>query len=204
LNEDLAGGHASLLPVASQVSTGEFERLPLAGVAVVTDGRAAAVEEVRTQLERAFPGSSAETGRDLYADESQQLHDTEHLADVALVVTLLIAGCSLAVSVAGGLVERKRPFALLRLTGVRLRELDRVVLAEAAAPLLVVSGVSVALGFAVDALLVKLVGGRQTFQFPPVGYWVSLGAGLACALAIVAATLPLLDRVTSLETARFE
>jgi predicted lysophospholipase L1 biosynthesis ABC-type transport system permease subunit len=171
---------------------------------VVTDGRASTIERVRTQLELAFPGAEAQTGRDLFAAENQQLHDTEHLADVALLVTLLIAGCSLAVSVAGGLVERKRPFALLRLAGVRLRELHRVVFAEAAAPLLIVSAVSVALGFAVDAILVDLVGGRQTFHLPTIGFWVSLVGGLACALAIVAATLPLLDRVTSVETARFE
>jgi hypothetical protein len=41
----------------------------------------------------------------------------ERLAFIAVALTLLVAGCSLAVAVGGGLVERKRPFSLLRLSG---------------------------------------------------------------------------------------
>jgi hypothetical protein len=47
----------------------------------------------------------------------------ELMSNVGLGFVLLVAGCSLAV--AGGLVERKRPFALLRLSGMRVRDLHR-------------------------------------------------------------------------------
>jgi len=40
----------------------------------------------------------------------------QRLVSIAVALTLLVAGCSLAVVVGGGLVERKRPFTLLRLS----------------------------------------------------------------------------------------
>ena len=52
-------------------------------------------------------------------------------------------------------------------------------LAEAAAPLLVVAAASAALGFAVDAMLLAVVGGPRSFSLPAPGYWAALVAGLA-------------------------
>jgi len=49
---------------------------------------------------------------------------------VVIAVSFPIAGCGLAVGVAAGLRDRKRPFSLLRLTGVQLGVLRRVVLLE--------------------------------------------------------------------------
>lgn len=46
------------------------------------------------------------------------------------------------------IIERRRPFALLRLAGTHLRELHRTVLAEAAVPLLVVALATAGLGMA--------------------------------------------------------
>jgi hypothetical protein len=48
-----------------------------------------------------------------------------------LPLTLIIASCSFGMAIADGKVERKRPFALLRLAGMRLPELNRVIVAEA-------------------------------------------------------------------------
>jgi hypothetical protein len=193
-----------IVPLTANVSAAQYVQQPIVGVAVFTDGSTAAIERARTRLDIAFPGAAAMSGADLVAEGTREVRDIERLSNTALVVTLLIAGCSLAVSVAGGLVERKRPFALLRLAGMPLRDLHRVVIAEAAAPLLGVAATSVVLGFVVDALLLSLSATNETFHFPTAGYWVALAGGLGFALAIVAATLPLLDRLTSLETARFE
>ena len=54
-------------------------------------------------------------GRQIRTDE-----DTiaQRLIDAAVALTLIVAGCSLAVAVGGGLVDRKRPFTLLRVSGV--------------------------------------------------------------------------------------
>ena len=128
----------------------------------------------------------------------------ERVTNLALAVTLVIAGCSLAVAVAGAIVERRHAFAQLRLAGTRLSDLRRVVMAEAAAPLLIVASASVALGLVVAALVLSAAGGSHPFVLPGVGYWLSLVGGLALALLVVMATLPLLARLTDLDAVRVE
>jgi hypothetical protein len=207
LRDGILDGPASTLP--RPIPEASFAALPLAAVGVSTDGRPATIERVRTLLDTAAPAGDvlAAATQDTTASD-RKLLQLERLTNVALLLTLLIAGCSLAVAVAGGLVERKRPFALLRLAGVHRSILNRVVLAEAAIPLLAITTASVALGLAAAATLL-LAGSSAAhvsfaWQPPAPGYWAALGAGLTLALLIVAATLPLLDRLTSLETARFE
>jgi hypothetical protein len=204
VDAQISGGQGSVLPIGVTVPESMLDNLPLLGLNVSTDGRNSTIERVRTRLSVAFPGASAITGGDLNAENRRELHDIERLSNVALLLTLLIAGCSLAVAVAGGLVERKRPFALLRLAGMPLGQLNRVVLAEAAAPLLVVAATSAALGIGVADIIVAVTANNRSFHLPTLDYWVALTAGLTAALAIVTATLPLLNRITSLETARFE
>jgi hypothetical protein len=179
--------------------------LPVVAVAAVTDGTASAIERARTQLELGMPGTAAVTQADIDAETEQEFRTMQRVTNIGLSVTLVIAGCSLAVAVAGAIVERKQPFALLRLTGTRLSELRRMVLAEAAAPLLAVAGASVGLGLAVAALALAAGGGAdRTFAVPGPGYWLALAGGLGAALLVVLATLPLLTRLTSLDSARFE
>ena len=71
---------------------------------------------------------------------------------MVIVASLIIAACSLAVNVTAGLGERKRPFSLLRLTGVPLGTLRRVITLESALPLFVVAGVSLVVGLVAAAL----------------------------------------------------
>ena len=80
------------------------------------------------------------------AEASSRLTQVSRMVNLALAFTLVIAGCGLAVAVAGGIIERKRPFALLRLSGMHLAELRRVALLEAAAPLLLIALASAVLG----------------------------------------------------------
>ena len=77
------------------------------------------------------------------------------MTNVVIAASLVIAGCSLAVSVTGGVNERKRPFSLLRLTGVPLGVLRRVVALEAAVPLLIISVLSAAMGFLAAGLFLN-------------------------------------------------
>jgi FtsX-like permease family len=183
------------------VSEAELDGLPLLGIAVGTDGRSANLERTRTAVERL--GATATTGAEDEIDDTEQIRTIERMSNVGLAFVLLIAGCSLAVAVAGGLVERKRPFALLRLSGMRLPELHRVVLAEAGGPLLVIAAGSAVIGLFVAALTLAVVGLHE-WRLPSLGFWGALAGGLALALAVVCTTLPLLDRLTSLESARFE
>jgi hypothetical protein len=190
---------------SSPVPASALADLPVVEVAAVTDGTESAIERARTEIEIGMPGASGVTQADVDADTQEEFRTMQRVTNIGLSVTLVIAGCSLAVAVAGAIVERKRPFALLRLTGTRLSELRRMVLAEAAAPLLAVAAASVGLGLVVAALTLAAGGATdRSFALPGLGYWVALVGGLAAALMVVLATLPLLSRLTALDTARFE
>jgi predicted lysophospholipase L1 biosynthesis ABC-type transport system permease subunit len=182
-----------------------LDSLPLAGLVVATDGRTATLETARTAIFAAMGAgqASVDTTADANAELNHRLIQLQRLVTVALLLTLLIAGCSLAVSVAGGLVERKRPFALLRLAGAQPADLRRVVMAETTAPLLTIALVSAGLGLALAAIVIKA--NHAAWKPPAPAYWSALGGGILLALALSAATsLPLLGRLTSLQTARFE
>jgi hypothetical protein len=125
----------------------------LLAINLATDGTVAAVEQARTVLDTAYPGY------DPPATLSEQRADSIHLdlayqqlADVVVLTSLAIAGCTLAASVAGGLAERKRPFSLLRLAGTPPGLLQRVVALESAVPLLVTAVLAIGVGFAAAAM----------------------------------------------------
>ena len=127
----------------------------------------------------------------------------QDMTDVIIVASLIIAACSLAVNIAAGLGERKRPFSLLRLTGVPTGVLHRVVALESALPLLLVAAVSIVVGLVSAALYLHSQVGIA-FSIPGIAYWATVVGGLAASLAIIASTFPLLNRITGPEVARNE
>jgi len=186
------------------VTVEELAELPVVAAAAVTDGRIPAIEAARTVLQVALPRADAVTRADIDAEDQRVLRTVQRVSNLGLAVTLVIAGCSLAVAVAGSIVERKQPLALLRLSGVRLGDLRRMVLAEAAAPLVVVAAVSCVLGLAVAALVLASGNNDRPFVLPGADYWLAVIGGVGLALLVVLATLPILNRLTALDTARFE
>lgn len=179
--------------------------LPILGIIVDTDGSTAAIETARTVLENAFPGDRwiPTTDRDISNESRRTLAGWQQLANVVILTSLPIAGCSLAVSIAGGLAARKRPFSLLRLTGVPLRSLRNVVALESAAPLLASAVVAIGTGLVAAHLFLR---SQMQYSLEPLGtgYYIIVVAGIAASLAIIASTLPLLARITGPETARNE
>jgi predicted lysophospholipase L1 biosynthesis ABC-type transport system permease subunit len=122
---------------------------------VATDGPQA-VEQARTVLWNAYPDyPTPETFAEQAPGQPRLDREYQQLADVIVLVSLVIAGCTLATAVAGGLAERKRPFSLLRLTGAPLGLLQRVVALESAVPLVVTAAVSIGVGFAASAMFAK-------------------------------------------------
>ena len=128
------------------------------------------------------------------------------------VLTLIVAGCSLAVGVAGSLLDRKRPFTLLRLAGTPLKTLTRVVLLESLVPLVGATVIAAAVAIAIaeppiQAIFSANLGPDQTFAqaaHPNPGYYLTMLAGLALSALIVLAAIPLLNRITQPDNARFE
>jgi hypothetical protein len=178
--------------------------LPVQLIAVATDGSASAIASAETVLDGAFPFASSTTlFGELDAGTSQLLSELKTASEVVILASLLIAGCSLAVATAAGVSERKRPFSLLRLTGVPLSVLRRVVALETAAPLIVIAIASAAIGLVASDLFLKSQLGL-TLRLPGPTYYFIVSGGLVGSLAIIASTLPLLSRITRPEEARME
>jgi len=194
---------ASIVWAAAAIAPQRLQRLPADSIVVATNGSASAIERARTALERAYPGAGTPaTIAQLYSNNAD-LTGWQQLADVVIIASLAIAGCTLAASVAAGLSERKRPFSLLRLTGAPLGMLRRVIALESAVPLLAVSVVSIGMGFLAAQLFLK---SQLSYSLRPPGpaYYLIVIAGLAASLAVIASTMPLLRRITGPETARNE
>ena len=196
------GGLLGKVWPASTLTPSQISRLPAIAVTVATNGTAAAIERARTVMNRETVALfSAATINEVNVKSSRQAQQYQQLAEVVILASLPVAGCSLAVSVGGGLAERRRPFSLLRLSGVPLSALRRVVLWESVAPLLTAAFVAVAAGFGTADLFLRSQLG-YSLQAPRLEYYVVLGGGLLAALAILATMLPLLRRITGPEVAR--
>lgn len=186
----------------SGATLASLSTLPIDTIVVQTNGSIEAVETTRTTLEAFVPNDQPPlTIAEFRTSNARDIERLQHLAEVVLLASLVIAGCSLAVSVAGGLSERQRPFSLLRLTGVPLSMLRRVIGLEAAVPLLLGVTVSAAAGLAAAALFLRAQL-AETLQPPGATYYALIAAGVVASLAIIASTLPFLDRVTRPENAR--
>ncbi len=194
--------------------TGDPTKLGLQTVLVRVNS-AATLERVRTYLAVNAPprvggGYGASPTPPRTFGETLQIRTAraatfEKIMYAAVALTLIVAGCSLAVTVGGGLVDRKRPFTLLRVGGTPTGVLIRVVLLEAAVPLAAATIVAagVAYGTSVMAFLRLAPSGTA---IPQLGrdYYTIMGIGLLVAFGVITVTLPLLRRMTAPATVRFE
>jgi hypothetical protein len=191
---------------AAAITARRLGGLGLDSIDIATDGSRSAAEQARTELQNAnaYPslGTPLTLG-EVTANLTAPANGYQQLVDVVILASLAIAGCTLAAAVAAGLADRKRPFSLLRLTGARLAMLRRVVALESAVPLLAVAAVSIGVGFGASAMFAS-VQLRRPLVPPGAAYYLLAAAGIAASLGIIAATFPLLRRITGPETARNE
>ncbi|WP_434615363.1 FtsX-like permease family protein [Arthrobacter sp. A5] len=116
-------------------------------------------------------------------------------AYIGVFVAVVIAGISLAVSTAAAILDPKRVLGLIRLMrlmGMPVAVLRRVIVREAAVPLLAVLLLSVGLGFFVAWLMITSFGGDRTIPWPAPDYYAALSLSLLFALTAVAATFGLI------------
>ena len=191
---------------AVNVPASRLDSLGVDAINVGTNGSVPAIERARTVLENAhaYPAPSPpSTLGDQISQQNSGNNAYQQLANTVILVSLPIAGCTLAAAIAAGLADRKRPFSLLRLTGARLATLRRVVALESAVPLLAVAAVAIATGFGAAAEYASVA---QHYPMVPPGaaYYLLTAGGILAALAIIAATFPLLARITGPEVARNE
>jgi hypothetical protein len=169
----------------------------------------ATLERVRTALspyrDSIDAGQSPMTFGEVATVRATLYLEIQRVVTILAAVTLLIAGCGLAVAVSGSLVERKRPFTLMRVTGTGVGTLYRAVLLETMLPLFTATVVAAGVGLALAYPIARtLAPDRHTLVLPQPSFYLTLVVGLVASVAVIAATLPVLGRITATENARFE
>ena len=172
-------------------------------ILVATDGSHAVVERVRTAIEAAVPTVIALSGRDEEAFRTSTVDELGWLINFGLVAVMLVAGSSLAMSVIGSLSERRRPLGLLRLSGMPVSQLRRMVFIEAAGPLILASLTTALAGVGVAQMIAR-IGRASDLGLPGLSILVPVGIGIIGGLLVVVAVLPFLERATNSEATRFE
>jgi hypothetical protein len=186
------------------VSLTRLSRIPDDALLVSTNGTTSTIERVRTALDDGFLGRATPlTMGGISPSTAQVLDQSQRLADLIILASLIVAGCSLAIGAAAGVSERKRAFVLLRLAGTQLGVLQRVVALEGSVPLLAGAIVAISAALVATDLSVHAVLG-STLRFPDGGYYAVVLGGLAASLVAIAATFPLLRRVTDPRVTRSE
>jgi hypothetical protein len=190
---------------AAQIPVTQLDTLGVDAINVMTNGATATVEQARTLLEASAYAttSTPRTIADIAAQDDSANAAYQQLANVVILISLPIAGCTLAAGIAAGLAERKRPFSLLRLAGARLSTLRRVVALEGAVPLLAVAAVAIGTGFGAAAMYAEEAQNRQ-MAAPGLAYYLLTASGIVVSLAIIGATFPILTRISGPEAARNE
>lgn len=111
------------------------------------------------------------------------------LAYIGIGITVLVAAVSLAISTIGGLLERRRSLITLRLGGMSVGSLKRVVVIESLVPLLSATIVSSGLGLVAGFVLM----GKLTTTMHSVlstSYALLFGGCIAVAIVMILLILP--------------
>ncbi|WP_448071805.1 FtsX-like permease family protein [Georgenia yuyongxinii] len=161
----------------------------------------AALESARTLVESQVQSATIATRATTFEGFSQdvrRLYDAISLASIALAI---ISASALVLAAAASLVERRRPYMLLRMAGTPLATLRRAVFLESATPLLVTGTLAALLGVGVGWGVTAL-GGDAAY---PIGGVLSAPlAILLISLAVLSAVALLVERLTRGNEVHFE
>ncbi|MFF5294586.1 FtsX-like permease family protein [Paractinoplanes globisporus] len=172
--------------------------LPVQTVFVRTDGSTAAEERVRTLAAGAVPQSRSKVSADLAGGSGWT--GVADILPYAMVFILILTACSLTVSVITGVLERRRPFAQLRASGVSLGELRRIVLLETGAPL----AVTLLLGVGLAVLQSLILIAPSDWILPSGRFLAGLAVGAVAAYGVSLIALPFMSSATRLDAVRYE
>ncbi|KUM35362.1 hypothetical protein AR689_15120 [Arthrobacter sp. EpRS71] len=175
---------------------------------IATDGTLTALEAARTAAITgpiSFYTAPSTRLEQASADVLTIAYKYASLANLAILIAALISIVSLAVSTTASILDRKRAFGLLRLMGMPSAVIRRVIVAEAALPLVTVLGGCIGLGFFVAWMLVaSATSGRRTITWPDPSYYVVVGLSILLAAVAVMAVVRIVNRNTGQVATRFE
>ena len=191
-----------------EAAGGMQTRSDVRAIMVRTDGRPATVERVRTRaLAGEIPLSASPASRADLAAEGVLAPENQFaaIAYVGIVIAALLSAVSLTVSAISSVIQRRRAFGLMRLTGMPRAALRKVVSIEAIAPVAAVFLACLAAGaFTAWAVVITASEGKRTVGSPSLGFYVVLAFCFALTACSTAATVKAAFRVTGEGSVRFE
>jgi ABC-type antimicrobial peptide transport system permease subunit len=166
----------------------------------------AAVDQVRTYLATHVPESATPfplvTFGEAVDGAKSAVRALRLGLNAAVGFVLLIALVSIAVSAVGSILERRRTYTTLRLSGASTRDLSTTVYHEALLPLVCFTLFSGAIGYGCAQILNASV--DDGLHPPSSAFLLILAAGLVAGTAIVWLSLPLLRKVSNPTEVRYE
>jgi len=162
----------------------------------------AALEQVRTLVQQRVVGSQIQNRQSTYDGFSSGARQLYRTLTVAALGVFAVAALGLVIALAAGLLERRRPFALLRASGTPLQTLQATAMLEVATPLLVMAALATVLGALVGHLTISATGTAQSLPWADLG--LPVAGGVVLTLLLVSCALPLVRRTTSTEETRFD
>lgn len=160
-----------------------------------------ALEEARTLIMRQSANNHVTTRDNSYATVNAGERNLYRALAIAMLGAFAVGGGALVIAIAVGLLERRRSFALLRITGAPIRALRATLFLEACGPLVLMSAVAAMLG-ALIGRWTGQPGAEQGSMVEAAG--LPLLAGLAISVVVLAVMLPMTRRVTETEETRFD
>jgi ABC-type antimicrobial peptide transport system permease subunit len=172
---------------------------------VRTDGSGAAIDRARTAIELTGVSDFTASSRAqlIDRDSKQMVKELKVLAFLGALVSIGIAGASLAIATACTMLERQRVIGLMRLMGMPRGSLRRIVALETALPLIAVLALAVVLGFAAAWCIIDGTS-SHTVGRPDRWYALSIAAGLVMVGAMISVTFGLVSRNTQVTATRYE
>ena len=118
------------------------------------------------------------------------IKELAELTYIGIGITVFVSIVSLAISTIGGLLERRRSLTTLRLGGMSVGGLRRVVVIQSLVPLLSATVIASGFGLVIGSILINLL-----TEGPPdvlsLSYILMLGGCIFAAMTIIALILPL-------------
>lgn len=162
----------------------------------------AALEQARSVILRAIPASTVTTRQNAYDGYNESVRRFYWLLTAGTTVIFLISATGLVIAMLVGLVERKRPFTMLRATGAGIPLLRRTLLLEAMAPLSVMAVLSAVAGAAIGIYISTPKEGSP--YIPWAELLLPVTAGLSIALLIIGLATSMVRHFIDTTRTRFE
>ncbi|MEO8292044.1 MAG: FtsX-like permease family protein [Actinomycetota bacterium] len=155
---------------------------------VLTDGSPATLERIRNDLVWVGLAQTLEEIRTDYGGGSSDAIRTSRMMNFVTMLVLLVTAASLLVSTVDGMMERRRPMAILSAIGVPLSVMRRSVFVQIALPLAAALVLGIAASLGVVALVFLAV--REPVLIPVSPLLLTTGGVTAMVFLVTAVALP--------------